>query len=313
MSSNPVENAVTIKEHEGPVLTKSQGFDIIDCRVCGFVHALPLPTPQSLTEAYRENYYTTEKPTFLTRSAEDQAWAELAQKDRLAIFESLLENDRRRILDIGCGPGFFLQTAKSRGWTAKGIEPSRQAAAHAQSLGLDIVEGFFDAVTAPCLGRFDVVHLNNVLEHLPDPIGVLTLARSLIAEGGLLCINVPNDFSPLQKAGAAAVDSGPWWVAPPHHLNYFSFDSAARLLQRLGFSVRYRTTSFPMEMFLMMGENYIGQDEKGRQCHNRRKAFDLAFEKAGLGEARRKFYHALAEAGMGREAVLIGQKTGDLS
>jgi SAM-dependent methyltransferase len=294
--------------HTGVKRARVKDFDIIDCETCGFVHAAPLPAPESLITTYRDDYYVEEKPTFLKVANEDQAWGEMFQADRLEIFERVLAPDRRRVLDIGCGPGFFLKTAKDRGWTATGIEPSRQAATHARGLGLDIVEAFFGPETAPGLGRFDAVHLNNVLEHLPDPIGLLTLARDLIEPGGLICINVPNDYSPFQLAGKTRVGAGEWWLAPPHHLNYFNFDSAARLLQRLGFSVVERTTSFPMELFLMMGENYIGKDEIGRACHNRRKSFDLAFEAAGLGETRRAFYRALAQCGIGREAVLIATK-----
>ena len=313
MSLAPTNSVMSWKDHnglthEGPTLARVMAFDVIECQCCGFRHAVPLPDPASLVEAYREEYYSEEKPTFLARSAEDQAWAELFQNDRLEIFEALLGKERRRILDIGSGPGFFLKTAKDRGWTAKGIEPSRQAAAHAKNLGLEIVEGFFSAETAPTLGRFDVVHLNNVLEHLPDPIGLVSLARNLLEPGGLICINIPNDFSPMQIAGQSAVKAEPWWVAPPHHLNYFDFDSAQRFLEKLGFKVVERTTSFPMELFLMMGEDYIGKDDIGRACHNRRKKFDLSFEAAGLSAARRAFYKALAHAGMGREAVLIAIK-----
>ena len=104
--------------------------------------------PRDLERAYREDYYASEKPTFLAHAGEDQAWAQLAQTDRLEIFETLLPPDRRRLLDIGCGPGFFLETAMRRGWLAQGIEPSRQAAAHARGLGASVTEGFFNA-TAP--------------------------------------------------------------------------------------------------------------------------------------------------------------------
>ncbi len=302
------EPSISWQSHEGPRLARVTEFDVIDCQTCGFRHAVPLPGPECLVETYREAYYSKEKPTFLTRSGEDQAWAELAQSDRLEIFERVLWPERRRLLDIGCGPGFFLKTAKDRGWQAKGIEPSRQAAGHARDLGLDITEGFFGPDTAPSLGRFDAVHLNNVLEHLPDPIGLVALARDLLDPGGLICVNVPNDFSPFQIAGRKEVGAGPWWLVPPHHLNYFDFESATRFLEKLGFKVVDRTTSFPMELFLMMGEDYIGKDEIGRACHGRRKRFDLSLEAAGLGETRRAFYRALANLGIGREAVLIAVK-----
>jgi 2-polyprenyl-3-methyl-5-hydroxy-6-metoxy-1,4-benzoquinol methylase len=294
--------------HAGRRVASRAIHDIIDCQTCGFKHALPLPSATELERAYREDYYASEKPTFLMHAGEDQDWAQLAQTDRLEIFESLLPPDRRTLLDIGCGPGFFLQTAMRRGWLAHGIEPSRQAAAHARGLGADVTEGFFNDSSATTLGRFDVVHLNNVLEHVPDPAHLIQLSHGLLEPGGIICVNVPNDFSPLQFAAMSAAGTADWWVAPPHHLNYFDFQSLSRLLERLGFKPAARTTSFPMEAFVMMGENFVGDAALGRACHNKRKKFDLAFEAAGLKETRRAFYRALAEAGLGREAVVIAVK-----
>lgn len=295
------------QSHAGPRLAHDKNHDILDCQSCGFRHAVPLPEPAALEQAYRENYYAGEKPTFLSHAAEDQAWAELAQTDRLEIFERSLPPSQRRLLDIGSGPGFFLKTAKSRGWRVLGIEPSRQAAAHARELGVEVVEGFFNAETAPGLGRFDVVHMNNVLEHIPDPISLVGLARDLLVPGGIACINVPNDFSPFQLAASAAQNTREWWLALPHHLNYFDFSSLCGLVERLGFQVIERTTSFPMETFVMMGDNYIDDPALGRSCQNKRKKFDLALEAAGLKTVRRAFYRALAESGIGREAVVIAR------
>ncbi len=309
MGAASAETTIAWQGHEGKRLAHVKGYDVIDCAACGFRHALPLPEPLQLEQAYREQYYAEEKPTFLSHAGEDQAWAELAQNDRLEIFEHILAPSRRSLLDIGSGPGFFLRTAKARGWQVMGIEPSRQAAAHARSLGVAVTEGFFNAESAPGLGCFDVVHLNNVLEHVPDPGGILTLAHERLNSGGVICVNVPNDFSAFQLAGRGAVGASEWWVAPPHHLNYFDFDSMSLLLTRLGFTVIERTTSFPMEAFLMMGENYTNDPQLGRACHNKRKRFDLALEAAGLRETRRAFYRALAQAGIGREAVVIAVKS----
>lgn len=265
------ETVIAWQAHEGPRVAVANGYDIIHCVLCGFRHVVPLPDPAVLDAAYRNKYYAEEKPTFLARAGEDQAWAELAQTDRLELFERVLGGTERRLLDVGCGPGFFLQTAKSRGWRVLGIEPSRQAAQHARSLGVEVVEGFFNAETANGLGRFDAIHLNNVLEHVPDPIAILASARELLARGGILCVGVPNDFSPFQIAAHATGNVGEWWLAPPHHLNYFDFETLSALVERLGFAVAERMTSFPMELFLLMGDNYTGDPALGRACHGRRK------------------------------------------
>ena len=296
------------RNHRGRVLAQAGGYDVIACESCGFRHVVPLPSAEQMAEAYRETYYKDEKPAYLTEAGADQAWAALMQNDRLSLFEKILGTPRRRLLDIGSGPGFFLKTAAARGWKELGIEPSRQAAEFARQMGVNVVEGFFDAQSAPGLGLFDVVHLNNVLEHIPDPIGLLTLARERIAPGGLICITVPNDFTPLQDAACQKAAIGRWWIAPPHHLNYFDFATGEALLARLGFEVVERTTSFPMEMFLLMGETYVGDPALGRACHAKRMAFDLALEDAGQGQTRRDFYRALAAAGLGREVVLIARR-----
>ncbi|HEY0302174.1 MAG TPA: class I SAM-dependent methyltransferase [Rhizomicrobium sp.] len=294
--------------HEGPCLGRRNGFDVIHCALCGFRHAVPLPAAADLEREYRDAYYADEKPTYLVHANEDQQWAELAQTDRLDVFERLLGPGRRRLLDIGSGPGFFLKTAKNRGWDVMGIEPSRQAAAHARGLGIEVAEGFFGPKTAPALGRFDAVNLTNMLEHVPDPAAILLAARDVLEPGGVLCAGVPNDFSPFQIAAAATQATGEWWIAPPHHLNYFDFATLASLLERLGFEVKEKTTIFPIEAFLLMGDNYIADPALGRASHAKRKRFDLALEAAGLKETRRAFYRALAETGLGREAVVIAIK-----
>jgi 2-polyprenyl-3-methyl-5-hydroxy-6-metoxy-1,4-benzoquinol methylase len=295
---------ITWQDHHGPVLASRNGYDVITCAVCGFAHAVPLPTPEELNAEYRERYYSDEKPTYLAHAREDQIWARLSQDDRLDVLERLLPSSRRRLIDIGCGPGFFLQTACARGWQGEGLEPSQQASDHARSLGLCVHQGFFSVERARTLGRFDAVHMNNVLEHVPNPLALLTAAFDLLEPDGVLVVGVPNDFSPLQIA-AAAQGLPHWWVAPPHHLNYFDFSSLSSVLEQLGFVLRERQTSFPMEMFLLMGENYTADAALGRDCHTRRKRFDLALAETGLNEVRQHFYRGLADAGLGREAIIF--------
>ena len=295
--------------HDGPLVTRKQTYDVIACNVCGFRHVVPLPDARALEDAYREAYYTQEKPTFLAHAGEDEGWATLGYRDRLESFESLLPRERRRLLDIGCGPGFFLRCAKERGWTVQGLEPSRQAADHARRLGLDVIEDFFNARTGAALARYDVVHLNNVLEHVPNPLEMVRLARDRLTPSGVLCLNVPNDFTPFQASARAALSLDEWWVAPPHHLNYFDFDSLSHLVTQAGFAIAERSTSFPMELFLLMGLDYTKDPLLGRACHNQRKRFDLALETAGFRQTRRAFYAALAAAGIGREALLIALRT----
>jgi SAM-dependent methyltransferase len=293
--------------HEGSVLDRAGGHTIIACQTCGFAHVVPLPDERALTALYAQSYYAETKPDYLARAREDEPWARLGFDDRLGLLEAHLPPKRRRLLDVGSGPGFFLARARERGWDAQGIDPSQQACAHAHDLGLRVMQSPFDDSAAEQLGQFDAIALTNMLEHVADPIGILGRAWSILDAQGLLCVTVPNDYNPLQET---LRHSGirPWWVAPPHHLNYFTFDTLSALLTDLGFREVARSTSFPMEMFALLGDIYIDNDMLGRECHKRRVGFDLALARTAHGEARRQFYTALAKAGFGREVILIAEK-----
>lgn len=303
-----MSNRVSWEDHHGEVIDNVDEFDIIDCRTCEFKHIVPIPTEDELEEVYRQEYYAQEKPLYLERHLEDLDWWELVYKERYEQLEEHLPADSRRILDIGSGLGFFLEFGDTRGWSGLGIEPAEEAANHAQELGVDVVQEFFDEELSHTLGTFDVVHMAEILEHVPDPTRALQLARGLLDRGGLVSVIVPNDYNPFQETLRTECGYDPWWVAPPHHINYFDFESLGQLLDHTGFRVIHRTTSFPMSLFLLMGDNYVGDEALGRRCHSKRKEFEKNLDAAGLNSLKRAAYGSLAELGIGREVVLIGEK-----
>jgi SAM-dependent methyltransferase len=293
--------------HKGLVCQVVDGFSVIDCEYCRFKHVVPLPTAHELETIYSHEYYTQEKPLYIERYLEDKTWWDGVYAERYETLEQYL-GGTGSILDVGSGPGLFLDLGRNRGWSVKGIEPSLKAADYSRHvLGLDIENIFLDAEIAPTLGQFDVVNMGEVLEHLPDPAGMLEIARGLLKRDGLLMLVVPNDFNPFQIILRDHLGFSPWWVAPPHHLNYFSHESLKFLVERLGFNVLHMESTFPIDMFLMMGKDYIGNDALGREVHGLRKVFDKNLF-AGGGDLRRKLYSALADRGLGREVVLYARK-----
>lgn len=299
------------QEHKGPVLATANGFDVIECELCGFRHIIPIPTEEEQEEAYQHDYYSQEKPLYIEQHREDLDWWNMVYSERYEILEQHLPAGRRTftLLDIGSGPGFFLLNGQKRGWQVKGIEPSWQAAEHSRSpLGLDVDNAFFSKETASGLGQFDAVNMSEVLEHIPDPAGLLSLVHGQLKEGGIVCIVVPNDFNPFQVTLRDYLGFKPWWVAPPHHINYFDFDSLQTLIERCGFEAIHKEATFPIDMFLLMGDNYIGNDELGRACHARRKQFEMNLMKAGKGSVKNTLFGDLANSGIGREVVLFGRK-----
>jgi SAM-dependent methyltransferase len=299
---------VSWQGHSGTRLDSANGIDVIECLACGFRHIVPIPSEADIDALYRRAYYAEEKPLYMDRQREDGRWWDLVYRERYETFEALLPPGRRRVLDVGCGPGFFLAFVKSRGWDGTGVEPSEQAARHAKSLGIAVIEAPLTARVPLEAGSFDVVHLYEVLEHLSNPPQALELAHRALAPAGLLSVVVPNDYSPIQRAFRDQSRSAPWWVAPPHHVNYFDFESLERLLARAGFEPVLRDATFPIDWFLLMGDRYIDDDQLGRACHGRRMRFELALDAAGLGPQKRRLYRAFAAEGVGREAVVVARR-----
>ena len=295
-------------DHEGPVSARKEDWTVIDCGSCGFRHVVPLPTEEELRRVYEHEYYSSEKPLYLKNVREDLDWWNELYRERFSAFEELKTSPGKRLLDVGSGPGFLLRFGQDRGWDVLGIEPSKQAAAHTRELGAEVVEAFLDDSLAKELGTFDTIYLSEVLEHLPDPAAMVRRCRELLNPGGLLCVSVPNDFNPFQEALLKAGRQEPWWVAPPHHLNYFDFDSLEGLLSRSGLEVLRRETSFPIDLFLLMGEDYVADDAKGRHCHGLRMAFEETLLAAGRTDLKRDLYAAFARLGLGRLAVVHARR-----
>jgi SAM-dependent methyltransferase len=121
------------------------------------------------------------------------------------------------LVDIGAATGFFLKLAVDRGWSGIGIEPSAHASAAGRAKGLDVRTGIFDSDSLPRESA-DAITLWDVIEHVPDPVGVLRAVHSALRPGGLVAINTPDSGSLL----ARALGSNWHLVVPPEHLFLFN-------------------------------------------------------------------------------------------
>lgn len=295
--------------HHGAVIATVDGYAVIDCQACGFCHIDPLFTDAELKKFYEQEFYESERLDYFERMEADKEWWMLRYHHYYGLLEAHAptDNGRRRILDIGSGPGYFLEAGRERGWQVLGFEPSRTAADYTRARGLEVVNDFFSAAKAKSHGPFDAISLSMVVEHVRDPIGLIEEARSLLVPGGLLLLISPNDFNPLQMTLWKQLGFAPWWVNPKHHLNYFDTESAGRFVQARRFHILHRENSYPLENFLLAGRNYIGNPALGRECHNERKAFETT-----LFRHDKPRIEALAASwaaqGIGRECIILGKK-----
>jgi spore coat polysaccharide biosynthesis predicted glycosyltransferase SpsG/SAM-dependent methyltransferase len=287
-------------EHTGPVVTRSGAAQAIDCLTCGWVHLNPVPDVDELAAMYEDSYYQEHNPGWLQKDRSEQAYWDLEHADKLSDWAELLGRDSATLLDVGCSGGLLLEFAAQRGWQTIGIEPSSEAVEEARSHGLDVRRGLYQEIAIEPRS-IDVVHAKLVAEHLPDPRGFMRWAATVLRPGGILCVHVPNDFNPLQLAARDALGKGDWWVGAPFHINYFTFASLEHLMRTSGFDPVRRDATFAVEWFLLMGEDYVGNDELGALVHKRRMTLETALESLGL---RRGLHDHLAAQGLGREAIV---------
>lgn len=297
-----------MSDHRGSILADVNNFKVIDCAVCGFVHVTPIPSDNELLSMYSKEFYQHMKPEYIHKDESELEYWNLTFDDKLDVLEKYVNKQSKSILDIGCGAGFFLMRAKTRGWDVVGIEPSEMAAEYAESHGIPIVRNLFQNLDLKEIGKFDAVHMKFFLEHTPSPAGVIQECKSLLNDNGMLVIEVPNDYNPLQDTVKKVLGKKEYWLAPPEHLNYFNFESLSRLLEKNGFSVVSKESTFPLELFLLMGHDYIGNDPVGRQKHSERMKMELYLDQAGRNEMKRKIYSFFASIGIGREAIVYGMK-----
>lgn len=289
--------------HGGRKLAERNGSAVIECDACGWAHLDPLPDEAELAQRYAKRYYEEENPGWLEKDRSERAYWDLEHADKLADWAALLGTETGELVDVGCSGGLLIEHAVARGWRASGIEPSALAVVECRRLGLDVREGRYQDIALEA--SVDVIHAKLVLEHLHDPRGFVAWAARALRPGGVLTIQVPNDFNALQLAARAALDLEPWWVGPPFHLNYFGFDSLEWLVTGNGFEPAGRDATYPMEWFLLSGEDYVRDPETGLACHTRRMRLETELET--LGE-RRPFHRHLAARGLGREAIVHARR-----
>ena len=137
----------------------------------------------------------------------------------------------KRIFDVGCSRGWFMDAMP--GWDCHGNELNELEAGEAKrQYGDNIIQGPFE--TCPTYDEpFDVVTIQDVLDHFIDPVSVIRKANSMLRPGGLMVIKV-HDFGCLW---AKLTGKKFYAVIPPSHLTYFNVRSLRILCESNGFKV----------------------------------------------------------------------------
>lgn len=155
-------------------------------------------------------------------------------KKVIATVTTMLGHQKKtKVLDFGSGKGQFLVQAKLSGWETFGIETSTSRAAFAkEKYGLEIQTGFYQGGKINT-GKFDLITLFHVLEHLPEPLALLhELTQNNLTKDGILVIEVPNYGSWQSRI------AGKDWMHLdiPRHLSHWTEAQLIDQIQTLGFT-----------------------------------------------------------------------------
>jgi 2-polyprenyl-3-methyl-5-hydroxy-6-metoxy-1,4-benzoquinol methylase len=285
----------------------------------GFWEVVQRPTPGELQKYYADKYYQTEVGSYtLTYEPAELQYFQTKLEQRSAILERYLgKGEPGRLLDVGCGEGYALKFFRSRGWSVRGFDFSSAGmrAHNADMLDALVTGDVFESLHSEIAAgkTYDAVWLQNVLEHVLDPVDLLHRLRELTGPDGLLVVTLPNDCSVTHQG---LLDGGhidrPFWIAPPDHLSYFDCDSFAATARETGWECLHFLGDFPIDWFLFNpGSNYIQDRSRGKAAHRSRQYIENILHTRPIDRVL-DFWTAAAQLGVGRNftAFLRPQRRG---
>lgn len=237
------ESAIERPLEHSDVLITDQRYGVTlslrSCRNCGFTFAHPLPHGGVI-----ELYENMQDPSYLA-----------SLEPRAIEMRSLLKHALERlpiaktVLDVGAGVGLLVRAAQERGLRAQGVEPSKWLVQQAKEIfGLSLLAG---TITHPDVSnqKFDIVFAVDVIEHVPNPVHLLTAIKSCMREQGIAVVTTPDRGSVLAKLMGRK-----WWHYRLAHIGYFdkrSFSEAVRqsamVIERFDRQTWYLPLSYLLE------------------------------------------------------------------
>ncbi|HUY06745.1 MAG TPA: class I SAM-dependent methyltransferase [Acidimicrobiales bacterium] len=227
-------------------------FEVVQCSGCGLSRTDPRPEAAELDRFYPTGYHNKVKRYLfgLDRTLS------IIHRSRIRQIEQLVGGSGS-VVDIGCGPGWFLNSMREQGWAVRGTERSVSAATQAcEVLNLDVGAVELDELVAE--GKtYDAVVLWHVAEHLQDPRAAICDIAGLLRPGGVAMIGVPN-FGSFEAKIAKA---GWFHLDVPRHLYHFTPVTLRALVEGAGLNIRrttYGSPEYDIFSFIQSTQNRCG-------------------------------------------------------
>jgi SAM-dependent methyltransferase len=288
--------------YEGEEITWRSSDTISDiqiglCEDCGFHHTFPYPS-----DSFLKNYY---------QNYQIPCPLHIEERNRIAKLISSRVDKTASIIDIGCGNGEMLEILSVHGFKSLygsefgGLQKEIKRNDSATILSFDINE-----LCDWCINEkktFDCAILINVFEHVPEPIALMKRIRRILSPNGMIMFIVPNDFSVLQTVYLEKTKRKPWFLILPDHINFFSLDTIDDVMKKAGYDIIGKTVQYPLEFFLLQGDDYVAMPRIGKDCHNKRVVFEKAFFDTGRNDDLENIYRGFADIGIGRDMYIFAR------
>jgi len=273
----------------------------------GFYELLNKPSPQELDIYYSEKYYQDSKSSTYEHKYSSQEiqykFNKILQKNLL--IKEIIGAESGLFLDVGSGEGFALKYFGDLGWSCTGLDYSLFGIkTHNPDQKNFVIAGDIFKNLSKIIKnkkKFNLIWLDNVLEHVIDPFQLMTDLRKILDERGVLVVEVPNDFSIVQKhlLSKNYIDNK-FWVCAPDHISYFNKDGLANLAKSSGWCVNNFISDYPIDWDLFNQKtNYIKDYSLGKNSHLRRVEIENLIHSVSPKKAN-LFYEALSGLGLGR-------------
>lgn len=206
---------------------------VVRCQRCSLLFTNPRLIEKKIMSRYSDDYFFKEYHPVLESSLKNTDLTPI--KNQFRLFLQIIErfySPGKKLLEIGCGAGFFLHFARQAGWQVEGIEYIDAAAKYARDkFDLNVQQGKFEEFSFH--EEFDLIALLETLEHLREPCLSLKKIYRWLKPGGILLLSTP-DYQSLSR-----VFLGLNWavLSPADHLFYFTRDTISRLLNVAGFEI----------------------------------------------------------------------------
>ncbi len=212
----PLADQFITKQDLGKEFLKN--IDIGICNTCGSV--------QNLNDTDMDDYYNDYSHTAQSSPFAMNFMRKLAKQTKENYFSN---DDKISVLEIGSSSGEQLMEFKKLGADVLGIEPSAKLSHYANSIGVETINGFFDEHTPLKKNYFDVVVLNNTLDHIPRPLAVLSNIYEILKDNGIVVTEV-HDLELIKQRRE-------FCLFLHEHYTYLNQETFTNLLAESGFEV----------------------------------------------------------------------------